>query len=75
MNRQSLDFIKQHRLPRYGDTEEEFEKGWKYIFKKKENAKEPPKTARALRKFRLLGDALEWSRNNLGTDNFIVVLI
>lgn len=75
MNRQSLDLLRHRDLPRYGDPEEVYERGQQYVFKKKENAKEPPATARAMRKFPLLGEALEWSRNNLGADLFLIVSV
>lgn len=75
MNRQSIDFCGDKTLPHYGDPEEAYEPGAQYVFRKKENAEEPPAKARALRKFPLLGHALEWSRNNLSPDCFLIVSV
>lgn len=73
MNRQSLDFMREKHLPRYGDTDEAFEKGKHYIFSKKEHMDEPRSNSRALRVMASLGEALEWGRNNMGADLFIIV--
>lgn len=67
--------MRDRRLPKYSDPEEAYERGQQYVFKKRENATEPPSTARALRKFNLLGEALEWSRNNLSADCFLIVSV
>ncbi len=75
MNRQSLDLLRPRHLPRYGDTEDAYEKGVRYIFRKKENATEPPITARALRSMDSLGDALEWANRNLGADQYLIVSV
>lgn len=75
MNRQSLEFMKDKALPRYGDSEDCFEKGMRYIFKKKENATEPPITARAVRKFENLEHSLEWANRNLGEDFYLIVSV
>lgn len=75
MIRQSLEFMRDRRLPKYSDSEDAYEPGQQYVFKKKENATEPPSRARAMRKFPLLGQALEWARNNLSADCFIIVSV
>lgn len=75
MNRQSLDLMRPKFLPKYGDDACLFEKGKRYIFRKKETAEEPASNVRAIRKFDLLGDALEWARNNLGHDCFAIVSV
>lgn len=75
MNKQSMEMIRPKFLPKYGDEAGAFEKGKRYVFQKKETAEEPPSCARAIRKFDLLGDALEWSRNNLGSDCFLIVSV
>lgn len=75
MNRQSLELMRERNLPHYSDHESYFERGQRYVFSKKENAQEPPARARALRKFGKLGEALEWARNNLGSDCFLIVSV
>lgn len=75
MNRQSLDLLTVKNLPRYDDPEEAYEKGKQYVYQKKESAPEPRASARALREFPLLGDALIWARNNLGADAFFIVSV
>lgn len=72
---QSLTFMRPKHLPRYGDDAILFEQGAKYIYRKKEAAAEPPASARALRKFDSLGDALQWCRSNLSPDTFQIVSI
>jgi hypothetical protein len=67
--------MRNDHLPHYGDSEEFFQTGKRYVFRKKENAKEPPITARALREFDSLGEALEWAKNNLGPDLFLIVSV
>lgn len=73
MNPQSIELQRPKFLPRYGDDAMFFLKGKRYVFSKKENAEEPSVNSRALRTFDNLGDALEWSRKNLGPDLFLIV--
>jgi hypothetical protein len=74
MTRQSLDFLRDKNLPRYCD-EEQFQRGFHYIFIKHANAAEPRQVARAVRKFENLGQALEWARSNLGADLYTIASI